>query len=517
MGDIPIGVEYATLSHCWGKIPDTQRLVLTSENVSSWTRGMPDLKSMKTFDQAIIICQKLGLEYIWIDSLCIIQNSQDDWRHEASLMSMVYRYSNCTITATAANDDTVGCFFNRDPDICLPIRVQFPRNRLGFPSASQQSIPNSNLLPETSRSTALQGYYDIHNKSQWARDIIIAPVNLRSWVVQERLLSPRVLHFSGRQLYWECTELQASESSPFGLHEYEQANFKTLSPYQHQDKYLTDLNSEPETPSQERQRLTRGFLIWRSVLPAYTRGKLSKGSDRLIAISAIARELQPLMRCRYLAGLWEINLISQLAWHRDRGDSVLPSMVYRAPSWSWASVDGHIMLASTYDYTSDDPLVEILEAVIDLVSEDEFGQVQGGYLNLLGQTIDLEVLDKEEKFRLQKVLFNGESNFATIVIDTHTAKTSTNQLCCLPLRLYFPSSILKIEGLILECVDVTKNEYRRVGLLDYTKIIPIETGHTGKVSIEDPFLSTLGDVEQTEYGSLVFKKGSAGFREITIL
>lgn len=126
MGDIPIGVEYATLSHVWGKISDTQRLVLTSENIGSWTRGMPDLKSMKTFDQAIIICQKLGLEYIWIDSLCIIQNSQDDWRHEASLMSMVYKYSKCTITATAANDDTVGCFFDRDPDICLPIRVQFP-------------------------------------------------------------------------------------------------------------------------------------------------------------------------------------------------------------------------------------------------------------------------------------------------------------------------------------------------------------------------------------------------------
>ncbi|KAF7891264.1 uncharacterized protein EAF02_001589 [Botrytis sinoallii] len=155
MGNIPIEVDYATLSHCWGNIPETQRLVLTSENISTWTRGIPSLKSMKTFDHAVIICQKLGLEYIWIDSLCILQNCQDDWRQEASLMSTVYKYSKCTITATAAIDDTAGCFFDRDLDICLPTRVEFPQNQICFPSASKQSIPNSNLLPEDSRPKAL--------------------------------------------------------------------------------------------------------------------------------------------------------------------------------------------------------------------------------------------------------------------------------------------------------------------------------------------------------------------------
>ena len=185
MGNIPTGVEYATLSHCWGNIPETQRLVLTSENISSWTRRMPDLKSMKTFDQAIVSCQKLGLEYIWIDSLCILQDCQDDWRKEASLMSTVYKYSKCTITATAAIDDTVGCFFDRDSDICLPTRVEFFRNQICFLGSSKQSIPNFNPLPEDSSPTLLLGYYDIEDIVDWDGGIELAPVNQRSWVVQE--------------------------------------------------------------------------------------------------------------------------------------------------------------------------------------------------------------------------------------------------------------------------------------------------------------------------------------------
>ncbi|KAF7941851.1 uncharacterized protein EAE97_006688 [Botrytis byssoidea] len=390
---------------------------------------------------------------------------------------MVYQYSKCTITATAAIDDTTGCFFNRDPDICLPTRVQFPRNQLCFPSASQQSILNSSLLPEDPSSTALQGY-DIEQKLTWIRDITNAPVNQRSWVVQERLLSPRVLHFSDRQLYWECAELEASESSPFGIPEKEAVKFKTLSPLQHQDQYLNDLDFEVETPSRKYERLTRGFSIWGSAVSAYTSGKLSKGSDKLIAISVIARELQPLMRRPYLAGLWEVDLVSQLA-----------------------------------------PLVEILEVVIDFVSDDKFGQVQGGHLNLLGQTIDLEVLERKSKVERSKVLFNGKLSSAWILEDLANIRTetSTNQLSYLPLHIDLYGNQFYITGLILECVDVTRNEYRRVGLLEYSKIIPFGSGHTGKVSIEDPFLSTIGDIEQTEYGTHVFKKRSADLREITII
>ncbi|KAF5870554.1 putative heterokaryon incompatibility protein [Botrytis fragariae] len=82
-------------------------------------------------------------------------------------------------------------------------------------------------------------------------------------------------------------------------------------------------------------------------------------------------------------------------------------------------------------------------------------------------------------------------------------KTSTNQLCCLLLHLHSSERMLYLSGLILERVDVTNNEYRRVGLLEYSKWIPVEIGHIGKVLIEDPFLSTFGDIEQTGDKSLI--------------
>ncbi|TGO54854.1 hypothetical protein BCON_0101g00260 [Botryotinia convoluta] len=375
---------------------------------------MPDLKSMKIFDQAIIICQKLGLEYIWIDSLCIFQDSQDDWRHEASLMSTVYKYSKCTITATAANDDTVGCFFDRDLDIGFATRVKFLRNQIYFLGASKQSIINSNLLLEDSRSTLPRGRYDIQGDSTWIREISNAPVNQRAWGFQERLLSPRVLHFSDRQLFWECAELQASESLPFGMPNYVEANSKTLSPCQSQGHYLTDLSIEIETLPQKRMRLKYASLIWSSAVITYTKGRLTKGSDKLVAISAIARELQLSMRFRYLAGLWEVDLVSQLAWYTC--EASYPSMMYRAPSWSWASVDGAVMFPVLSDPDSHNLLIKILKVLTDLVGEDEFGQVKGGRLKLLGQTIDFEIhLDIAE--HEDRILINGQPTILRLTKD----------------------------------------------------------------------------------------------------
>ncbi|KAF5870555.1 putative heterokaryon incompatibility protein [Botrytis fragariae] len=302
-GKISLGMKYATLSHCWGKIPDAQRLLLMRDNIDSWTRGMPNLQSMKTFDHAITICQKLGLDYIWIDSLCIIQDSQDDWHQRASLMDRVYKYSQCTITATAAENDTVGCFFDRDVNICLPSRVKFVQKSTYLPDATKGPTSESTYRPEGSK--------------------------------------PMDLTFSINSL-----------------------------------------------------------------------GELTKGSEKLVAISTIAREVQPLIRSRYLAGLWEVDLVFQLAWWSRRDG--FPSTMYQAPSWSWASIDGQVLFDNELSPDLCYPLVEILEAVTCLVGEDECGQVQGSHLNLLGQMIDFELLDEEEKSGRSKVLCNGELNFAMI-------------------------------------------------------------------------------------------------------
>jgi hypothetical protein len=109
---IGASVQYATLSHCWGEIPD--KIVLTLENKASFQKALPESHLSQTFKDAITAARMLGFNYIWIDSLCIIQDSRDDWENEMTQMGKVYEYSTLTITATSSKDDNGGCFFSRD-------------------------------------------------------------------------------------------------------------------------------------------------------------------------------------------------------------------------------------------------------------------------------------------------------------------------------------------------------------------------------------------------------------------
>jgi hypothetical protein len=115
--DISSGQPFATLSHCWGTsyMPKADR-----SNLHQLVAGIDSSYFMKTFLEAISITRKLGLRYLWIDSLCIIQDDKDDWNNEASLMSLVYRYCFINIAATGSPNPTGGCFWDRNPRAVLP-------------------------------------------------------------------------------------------------------------------------------------------------------------------------------------------------------------------------------------------------------------------------------------------------------------------------------------------------------------------------------------------------------------
>ncbi|TGO26190.1 hypothetical protein BPAE_0064g00060 [Botrytis paeoniae] len=332
----------------------------------------------------------------------------------------------------------------------------------------------------------------------------------RSWIFQERFLSPRVLHFSDKQLSWKCAELQASESYPSRGAEY-YGNAKATTPFEYPEFYSTSNNCDAEPLWEKSRRLCIAFRIWEPVVSTYTKRKLTKDSDKLIAISAVAREVQHIMQSRYLAGLWEVDLVSQLAWWCD-GVSGVPLTVYRAPSWSWASRDGQI--SSAYYPTSDSyyPLIEILEAVASLVSEDQFGQVHSGHLKLLGQTFDLKSVKAARYNRPPKIFFNDR--FTTKFLyrkDDHKMKKHIRpkQYHCLPLDIKLEERIL-FNGLIFESLDVNKNLYRRVGLL----YCPTYLKLTQENFPTDPVLSMLGKIEQIKDGSLIFKRDSSNYNSI---
>lgn len=469
--DVPSNTSYTTLSHRWGQVKD--KLVLSRSNIEEWHEQLPSLGKWKTFVDAIEISRQLQIPYLWIDSLCIIQDSKDDWQHQCPQMCNIYKRSYCNIAATSALDDTEGCFFGRDVDIDLPLRLCFAAE--GYQPKPAQSI----VIPAMGNGEdSLRGLYDLYNQQAWSHDIAFSPLNCRGWVLQEvgsqttshahwlmksqRQLSPRVLNFTKTQMYWECDEMQASESYPYGFPEEAYANVKAkaLNPFS-----LLDLNLEEDDAPIDTgisPLVKRAFDVWGNAVSNYTVGNpdrrlldgssefaknLTNPADKLVAISAIAHELQPFMNCRYLAGHWETDLVRQLAW-TGSNDSQRTS-TYRAPSWSWASVDAPIgdfkYLYNPPNGTREAfcPLLEVLNVEVESLTEDPMGQVISGSLTLWCHLIELEVQslltsrygggDEEGH---ETILVNGERTCLHLQLDDEYSRPSLPwSVYCVPISV----------------------------------------------------------------------------------
>ena len=168
-------LPYTTLSHCWGQLAIKK---LEKDTLKDMVKKIAISELPKTFQDAVVVTRELGIRYLWVDSLCIIQDSAEDWATESSNMRLIYKNCILNIAATAAQDSSIGCFFDRNTNIVRPCRIE---------------------ITET-------GIYDFLSSNAWFDDVISAPLNQRAWVVQEQLLAPRVLHFGKTQLFWECNE-----------------------------------------------------------------------------------------------------------------------------------------------------------------------------------------------------------------------------------------------------------------------------------------------------------------------
>lgn len=140
--------HYMTLSHCWGS---NEILRLLRGNLDSLCKSIRLESLPKTFKDAMRITRDLGIRYLWIDSLCIIQDSPDDWLQEAAAVSYVYKNSFCNIAATGAADGSQGCFFSRNPNtISAPRFNQTGKTsrarRMSWFSPSDISSPNFLIL-----------------------------------------------------------------------------------------------------------------------------------------------------------------------------------------------------------------------------------------------------------------------------------------------------------------------------------------------------------------------------------
>jgi len=278
-------VQYLTLSHSWGSgVP----MKLLKDNLETLESCIPFERLSQTFRDAILVTRRLGFRYLWIDSLCIIQDCTDDWRRESASMRDVYKGGICNIAATAASNGADGLFTKRDPWPISPFTIDISGDKC------------------QKRYRCFQGAvrYD---------GFIKAPLSCRGWVYQEQLMSPRTTHFS-TQLFWECKELEACETDPMGL-----STSLYISDYKgglnsrpFQEKSWLDDISNARFDSNPR---TTRYKIWTNTVVQYTCCALTCEGDKLIAISGLVKEIQPLMEDEYVCGLWRQDLINEMCWH----------------------------------------------------------------------------------------------------------------------------------------------------------------------------------------------------------
>ncbi|KAH7125956.1 heterokaryon incompatibility protein-domain-containing protein [Dactylonectria macrodidyma] len=351
---------FAALSYCWG---GDQVGKLMTTNYTRLRNGFDTLETMKTIQDAVWVAREIGLEYLWVDSLCILQDDAQDKEREIARMGKYYGGATVTICAASASTASEGFLHRRaTPSYAAgPIRLPL-RNKDG------ESEGDVLLLQE-----------DLD---------LTEPTTTRGWTMQESLLSRRILAFTQRQIYWCCVNSYAGCGGKI----VDLADRVTGG----QESLVGNIH--PMGSMMDRNTLSRWILL----LEQYTRRQLGFEGDKLLAFSAVAADTADACKARgedviYLAGLLvehhdQHSWLHQLLWfsYPTPAHSTRPK-AYRAPSWSWAAVDGSIGIGSNR-VTETAAHVEMTASVedhfIDLLDPNApFGSVLGGYLTLWAKKI----------------------------------------------------------------------------------------------------------------------------------
>lgn len=389
--------KYIALSHCWGL---SHRLTTTKSTLSAHINGISISALPRTFQDAIQLARRLDVRFVWIDSLCVVQDDAKDWERESAKMGDVYSYAYLTIAAAASTDDSTGCFPERNvytnssdplffgiPGPSL-VPVQVGPGLLAYPSkmpmaylsdsegaacsVSQEWLPSS---VEGLRRT----YYCSGDEGLHVDPVGDQNLSMRAWVLQERLLSHRTLHYAEDQMYWECHKhLQAEDGARFPT---SSRSFPGRGELPLGDTYMKDEGQ------------------WWALVEDYAVRHLTRGTDKLPAIGGLAKAIARNTGDTYLAGHWRRSLLPKLLWrirmsqpthncanpdHHEEARHAAWKWKgtrfagYRAPSWSWAC---HVFSVQfTNSSMIGRELAEILTAEVSPLGNDPFGQVKSGLI-----------------------------------------------------------------------------------------------------------------------------------------
>ncbi|KAK1751510.1 heterokaryon incompatibility protein-domain-containing protein [Echria macrotheca] len=382
--------RYLALSHCWGA--SRPACLTTRASLSSNLSGIPWSSLPATFRDAVQVARVLETQYLWIDSLCIVQDDVADWRREAARMADVYARAHLTLAATWAPSDDAGLW---------------PRGPLQNATAEKVVVERDGaryaVFVRDADAVAAVHLARPHVRWVWERYESTCPLLTRAWCFQERILSPRVLHFAKGELLWQCAGLSACEcrfrrrptrSSPhMGL--------AIADPGLATNWFHVLAKSGPEEVARQ----------WRMMVAGYSQLRLTMEKDVLPAMSGLARVYGGYRPAgdRYLAGCWEKTLVDDLAWE-VRPDLPLRERPkeWRAPTWSWASVGQAVIYdEQSREYSSigsTTARARLVRADITLAGDDPTGEIEAASIVLqapvVGGTI-LEMHPDSNTFQLE--------------------------------------------------------------------------------------------------------------------
>ncbi|PBK63368.1 HET-domain-containing protein [Armillaria solidipes] len=344
--------DYVVLSYVWG---ESQPHCTTTQNLESYIDGIPSQNIPKTITDAITVAQKLGLRYLWVDAFCILQDSKDDKAREIAQIRRIFRDAYVAVIAACAQRVSDGFLRARSEEI--------------KPWSIGEIISLPFLCPDGGIGTI---------QVQKESNAPLQPTSERAWCLEERMLSRHKLIYTSQTLLYECRTRLVN------------VNGSIDSVWLEWISYLPDPTPVSLNPSVN-DEMTK---IWKDLLEVYTSRRLTKPRDRLIAFSGVVEHFQLGVwpDSKYIAGLWSHQLPESLLWRSDSGDKPRPHS-YRAPSWSWASMDGEITLVlrgvrsrdpvvypeMSYAYTNERVVctVQLCDA-----ETDAYGEVTGGSLIL---------------------------------------------------------------------------------------------------------------------------------------
>lgn len=376
---VPNGVKarYVALSHCWGP-PEQPPLRTTRSNLNDLLQLINWTNLPKTFQDAITTVRQIGIRYIWIDSLCIVQDDQQEWLRESVKMGSIYERAEFTIAASHSPDSWQGLFLPR-PE--LPV-VELPHFLEG------QNI--STQVFATIRREQRDDTFPEHGH-----------LSKRAWATQEWLLSRRIVFYTNGQIIWSCKTLTQRETG--------------------EKFYCTARNTR-----------------WKDIIELYSERLLTHPTDRLIALEGLKTEFEKKTGDSYRHGLWKNSLPDQLLWQVTR-KVLQPRNPLQLPSWTWASIpcgirflriDGAKSLCASIKHHGHRQLIiNAMLKQVEVLRENDTLQRTPSII-----TRDIQNSNAKQTVFLHRTLYtaNGD-HIGWVVFDLWVEKLASKSLFCLAL------------------------------------------------------------------------------------